>query len=252
MRHIYRKKGQTLDELISFKKGKFFLQRLDGIFYPVEGLRDDISHTVFLDKLFNESLCFYKPSTGDTILDLGAGLGEEALLYSKMVGDRGKVIAIEPHPDTYAVLCEMVKKNSLKNVIALQYAIGPENGKLKISTPVASYESAYTGKEGLEVNAITLAALVKKFDLQTIHLLKSNIEGAERYLFENENGFAPGRIKNIAIACHDFRFKKEKNDFFQTKEMIKTALGKAGFEIHQRNTGIDYLDDWIYGSAKFS
>ena len=131
-------------------------------------------------------------------------------------------------------------------------AIGPENGKLKISTPAASYESAYTGKEGLEVNAITLAALVKKFDLQTIHLLKSNIEGAERYLFENENGFAPGRIKNIAIACHDFRFKKEKNDFFQTKEKIKTALGKAGFEIHQRNTGIDYLDDWIYGSAKFS
>lgn len=252
MRGLYRKKGLNLDELVPFKTGKFFLYCIDGIYIPAEGLRDDVSLQSFSTKAFNESLYFHKPLPGETIVDLGAGLGEETLVYSKMIGDAGKVIAVEAHPHPFGVLAEMTRKNKLKNVIAAQYAIGPVTGETKIGNPGPSYESAFTGNTGTEVSSITLAGLFQKFGLQKIDLLKSNIEGAERYLFVEDSYSVFRQIRYVAIACHDFRFKKEKNDFFRTKEITKEALKKAGFEIHLRSSGIDYLDDWIYGSNKFS
>ena len=36
---------------------------------------------------------------GDMLIDIGAGIGEFAVLASKLVGNNGKVIAIEPSPD---------------------------------------------------------------------------------------------------------------------------------------------------------
>src|SRR5688572_6352577 len=36
----------------------------------------------------------YLPQAGDTIFDIGAGIGEEAVVFSELVGDEGRVIAI--------------------------------------------------------------------------------------------------------------------------------------------------------------
>src|SRR5690348_17122655 len=44
----------------------------------------------------------YKPCAGDTIVDIGAGRGEDVFAFSRAVGDAGRVVAIEPHPVSFA------------------------------------------------------------------------------------------------------------------------------------------------------
>src|SRR5947207_6560342 len=43
----------------------------------------------------------YTPQPGDVVLDVGAGIGAEALLFSRLVGPSGRVVSIEAHPATY-------------------------------------------------------------------------------------------------------------------------------------------------------
>src|SRR5215472_17240135 len=43
----------------------------------------------------------YKPHAGDTIVDIGAGRGEDVFAFSRAVGPEGRVFAIEPHPVSF-------------------------------------------------------------------------------------------------------------------------------------------------------
>ncbi|MGA3398501.1 MAG: FkbM family methyltransferase [Acetobacteraceae bacterium] len=60
---------------------------------------------------------FTKP--GDTVLDVGANIGDLTVPMSRLVGDKGKVFAIESHADTYHTLCANLALNGIRNVKAL-------------------------------------------------------------------------------------------------------------------------------------
>ena len=51
----------------------------------------------------------YQPRKGDVIMDVGAGVGEEALMFSREVGEHGRVICVEAHPRTYRCLEKLVR-----------------------------------------------------------------------------------------------------------------------------------------------
>lgn len=61
---------------------------------------------------------------GDTVLDIGANLGYMTVLYSKLVGDSGKVHSVEPVAPVLKVLRKNTRK--LKNVTIYPYALGTE------------------------------------------------------------------------------------------------------------------------------
>ncbi len=86
-------------------------------------------------------------------------------------------------------------------------------------------------------------------NLQKIDLLKSNIEGAEQFLILGMKDCIR-QIKNVAISCHDFRYKKGDGDFFKTKELIVNFLIENDFHVIQRNANVDVLDDWVYAHNK--
>ena len=90
-------------------------------------------------------------------------------------------------------------------------------------------------------------SFIKKYNIKKIDLLKCNIEGAERFVVDSISKEYISRIRNVAIACHDFRYSENQNDFFVTRDYIKQFLLDNSFEIETRNTGIDCLDDWVYG-----
>jgi FkbM family methyltransferase len=63
---------------------------------------------------------------GMTVVDVGANIGVYTLLFSRLVGEHGQVIAFEPDPILFAVLGENIALNNARNVTAHQIALGSE------------------------------------------------------------------------------------------------------------------------------
>jgi hypothetical protein len=53
---------------------------------------------------------------GDTVIDVGANIGALTLPLAHMVGEGGRVYAIESHPDNFNVLCANLAMNALAQV----------------------------------------------------------------------------------------------------------------------------------------
>ena len=84
---------------------------------------------------------FYDRRLADSKIDIGAGIGEFSVLASKLVGERGKVISIEPSPEDFETLMVNLKTNMCHNVIPLNLAISDKPEKLKLEFKGKSFES---------------------------------------------------------------------------------------------------------------
>ena len=166
-------------------------------------------------KLF---ISMYKPRIGDVIVELGAGNGTETYGLSKMVGNKGKVYAIEPDPESFRRLVKLISIGQLTNVEPLNVAISDqvgfawlvENKEGSIGNWLAnsSLESSFSR----QVPTTTLDSLFTQYNLRTVDYLKINIEGSER---EALKGFAThiDAVRNYCISCHDFLGRDESKTY---------------------------------------
>jgi FkbM family methyltransferase len=123
----------------------------------------------------------YRPVAGDVILDVGAGVGEETLAFSRAVGPSGRVISVEAHPRTFRCLEKLVQYNCLRNVTPIHSTITEPACRLTNIEDSRHYLKNRSDRGvGVPVPATTLDKLIQKLGLSRIHFLKMNIEGAER------------------------------------------------------------------------
>lgn len=73
-----------------------------------------------------------KPSM--TIYDIGANAGFYTLIFSRLVGDSGRVVSFEPDAGNMNLCRQYVTLNSLKNVTLVQSAISLSRGIFGFST----------------------------------------------------------------------------------------------------------------------
>ncbi len=180
----------------------------------------------------------YKPHTGDVIVDIGAGRGEDVYAFSRAVGPTGKVWAVEAHPESFRVLQQFCDEHKLSNVICLNLACLDRPGQLQIETlPV--WESNFV-REGpptptsFPVEAITFDALCRRHDIRRIDFLKMNIEGAELTALPGCRD-ALKRTAHACIAAHDFRAARGEGEHFRTLQFIRDFLIAAGFTLVTRD-----------------
>lgn len=67
---------------------------------------------------------------GDKVLDIGANIGFYTLMFSKLVGKRGRVYAFEPEKKNYMNLKRILRGR--KNVILNNTAVNDSSGKIKL------------------------------------------------------------------------------------------------------------------------
>jgi len=247
---LYKKNGLNLNSFRNIND-RFFIYEVNRKFIPSESINWYTSYEYLFKHTNDISLFKYQPQEGDVVVDLGAGLGEEAIILSDLVGSHGRVYSIEANPTVFSILENIVSLNNLKNVIALNIAINRENESVKIVDVDNTYMTGFVGSKA-ETNAKDIQGLrfdsfMERYNLQKIDLVKCNIEGAERFLIDSIESQYVNRIRNVAIACHDFRFAEDQNEFFLTKELVIKFLTQYGFKIETQSTGFDYIDDWVYG-----
>jgi FkbM family methyltransferase len=68
---------------------------------------------------------------GSLCVDVGANLGYFSIFMSRLIGERGQVIAFEPMPDTVKMLRENVQANDLRNVTVVAAAASDESGPVE-------------------------------------------------------------------------------------------------------------------------
>ncbi len=115
------------------------------------------------------------------VVDIGANIGYYTLQLARLVGDNGKVFAIEPVPDTAKLLRKNLDANGYHNVSVHEVALGAEAGKLKLYLSHQSEWASFKSKElpdtYIDVPLYTLDTLFGQEG--RIDYIKMDIEGYE-------------------------------------------------------------------------
>ena len=185
----------------------------------------------------------YKPQSGDVIVDIGAGRGEDVFAFSRAIGPAGHVWAIEPHPVSFLALQRFCALNRLSNVTALNYACVDQPAQLEIETlPV--WESNFVRSGGPtptshSVEGVTFDSLSEAQGIGRIDYLKMNIEGAERIALPGCRA-ALARTRFVTVAAHDFRAARGEGEHFRTLAFVREFLTASGFDIVTRDADPRY------------
>jgi FkbM family methyltransferase len=191
----------------------------------------------------------YRPQSGDVILDVGAGRGEDTLPFSVAVGAIGHVYAIEAHPVSFDRLCRLCELNKLKNVTPISVAIMGKSGLARIGDDNSWESNTIMDEEG-EIPAMTLDELCIRYNINRIDFLKMNIEGAERHAFDGMRETLP-KLSEVCICAHDFRADRGHGEFYRTRTFVERILKDEGFEISRNESDDhDYARDHIFGWRK--
>jgi len=192
----------------------------------------------------------YRPSLGDIIIDVGAGMGEDSYVFSQGVGPSGHVMAIEAHPETYRVLESFIKCNNLINVCPHLFAASNQSGFVQISSPLdadwqlSTIVNSHHNSDGLRVPCRRLDDIVD-FAHSIISFMKINIEGAEYMALEGAPRLL-ARTQNICVCCHDFLGPNTK-----TKDAVCRLLDQAGFSLFFTSPDSPpYQRDFVYGKKR--
>ena len=187
------------------------------------------------DRKFDIDFIYYCLPEEGTFIDVGANIGVLSLIAAKKVGEKGKVISIEPHPRIFSFLSKNVELNKFNKCIYLRnVAIGDKAGEAFFS----SIKSDDQNKIMSNRNA-TIKVPVKKLDdmidfnvIERISLLKVDTEGYEKFVFE-------GAHKTLKITeCIYFEsWETHFNNYgYSTKDVIN-LLSKYEFKIYKLKDG---------------
>jgi len=194
----------------------------------------------------------YLPKKKDVIIDLGSGIGQEVIIAARLVGKKGKLIAIEGHDQIFKILKKNIILNKLRNVILINRNFYEKN--LSTSNSIDENKEIndnWTGtnflnKKNKDFKSITLDKVIKLNNLKIINFARFNIEGAEKFLLKGNNNFLE-IVQNLSISCHDFLNKKK----FKTFNLLINFLEKKNFFINvlkdQKEDNLNYM---IYASKK--
>ena len=168
-------------------------------------LQNTFGHLLYLSELPNE----FMPSAGDIVVDVGASIGAFSIRSSLIVGEKGKVIAIEPEPNSFKILDTNIKTNKLSNVLYLNLALSNKEGyeNLHIKSDIPSWSSFKKDMVNYDkittVKVKTLNNLFKELKLQRIDLLKIDTQGSEKEIIEGSLELLQQRlIRKIEIEIH--------------------------------------------------
>jgi FkbM family methyltransferase len=125
---------------------------------------------------------------GDTVVDVGANIGWNAIRAARLAGPRGRVVAVEPTPDTLAVLRRNVAASGLRSVMVEPVAAGRVAGECDffVRGGVSAVNSLFPESRYARVTDVLRVPVVRLDDLVEgqVAVVKIDVEGAELDVLE--------------------------------------------------------------------
>jgi FkbM family methyltransferase len=114
---------------------------------------------------------------GSVVFDLGAHQGLVAMLLARLVGEAGRVIAVEPGRHNVDVLRRNLALNDVRNVEAVKAAVGDASGEVSFPEILCGSIAPRRRWPVAKVPAVTIDELAARFGPPVAVLL--DVEGAE-------------------------------------------------------------------------
>ncbi len=207
----YAFKGNWLDAASMFFQSKV-LNSTSISFYPVVGdsimLRRNSSDIVAFKQVFIWEEYDY-PVKGEVkvIIDGGANIGCASRWFGNLF-PAAVIIAIEPEDENFKLLLHNTRGN--KNITCLKKGLWSRSCNLTIDDTDAanwSFRLVETNDKVNAIRAISITDLVTDFSIETIDILKLDVETAEKNIFEYGYEQWLPKTRYLMIETHDFMAK---------------------------------------------
>lgn len=183
---------------------------------------------IHLDEIYERKI--YGKSFKGVIIDVGASNADSSIFFA--INGAEKVIALEPFPESYELGKYNIKINNLENKIFLipyalanydgytEFLISSDNPNANTVSPSAHIvESGIKFDQKIRVPTISLTSIIKKYNIDTIFLLKMDCEGCEYAVLRDLPSDILNKIDNIILEFHDY------------PKDLPDILRKAGFNV---------------------
>ncbi len=167
-------------------------------------------YTVFETLVRGDYLTQRELKSGDTVVDIGANIGVFSILAARQVGPAGRVVAVEPNPETADQLERNVRLNGLSNVHVWRAAVAGRAGTMSLhlgdaalfSSLLPSVDSRRATGRTVQVSCVTLSDILAKEAIERVDLLKMDCEGAEYDIFDAADDELWSRLPAIVMETH--------------------------------------------------
>jgi FkbM family methyltransferase len=212
-----------LDLFHKSSMGKYYLVKSlrFGDFYLRKPFSSDykVYEQVFIDEeysLLAQLIEKHCPERSLSVLDGGANIGLTTIFLNHILKDKKDIsyILVEPFEDNLQVAKSNIGLKDIKQVFFEKAGIYNRKSFLRIDHEFRDKMEwsiqIVESNEPTDLNAIEINDIIKKYKLKHLDVLKLDIEGAERFLFEKEE-YANEFLKYVSIVAIELHFNEEEN-----------------------------------------
>ncbi len=191
---------------------------------------------------------------GELFIDVGANVGYYTLLASRLVGNAGKVVAVEALPQTFSVLQSNIASNGLANVRCVNIRAAwnrserltiflRHEGPTGTTSLMAAWAHRWSLHRQIVVDAEPLSRILSRDEIQRARLIKIDIEGAEWNVISEMTSWLSSTAHNLEIVIEISKsMLRMQHKSFAT---VLALFERFGFQAYRLNN--DYLASTCVG-----
>lgn len=179
------------------------------------------------EKRSQEEGKYYDLKKGDVVVEAGAFIGFYVMRAAELVGESGKVIAIEAVPENFEIMKRNIEANGLKNVILINKAVWNTSKKIKFfreGKQVGSItQEVVSTDKFIEVQANTIDEMLRENGISKIDFIRIQLNGVELEALEGMNDTLNHHPKVLVAGIYT-------RNGVPVQTLLKDFLDKKGFK----------------------
>jgi len=218
------------------KNGNFSELVTPNLSFPFQLRNNPFDYATFEEVVLNETYDLPLPFVPEYIIDGGGNIGLTACFFATKF-PRATIVTVEPDDENFLLLQSNCKK--YPGIRPLKCGIWKNNTHLQIeNTEVGNnaFMVTETSEKDGTIKAVTVSSLMEQFNMPHIDILKLDIEGSEKEVFEQGSEKWLPLTKVLVIELHD----KMKSGCSRS---VFHAMGKYDFSFDMKGENVIFTNN---------